>query len=402
MTYNLLDGTRVIEYGNMVSAPFCAKILGDLGAEVIKIEDPEGGDRSRRREPFLNDIPGSERSGLFLYHNMNKLGITLNLRTATGKKIFADLLRDANIFVENNLPQAAEALGITYSQVSEINPGIVMTSLTPFGQTGPYRHYKGGELIAAHTGGAGKVSTRETELSDPPIKMPANQYTTQAGLAAAAGTLGALYRQGLTGHGQYLDISEQDSVVQNMSVALLYLYYPKRIPSRSDRMNIAPYHILPCKDGYINMAFIQEGQWKRLLEVMGKPEWGESELFQNPVSRAEYWDGLRPLIVEWTMQYNKTEIFQLCQDNRVPVSPLNTGKDLLESRQMASRGFIVEVDHPETGKLKYPGTPYHFGVAPREEPRPAPLLGQHNEAIYCGRLGYSKRDLAKLKEAGII
>ena len=142
MFYKVLDGVKVIEYGNFISAPFCAKILADLGAEVIKIEDPCCGDDSRRQAPFLHDIPGLENSGLFQYLNMNKLGITLNPETATGKKIFSELLKSADVFVENNPPKKMKALGLSYKYVKQINPRMVMTSITPFGQTGPYKDYE--------------------------------------------------------------------------------------------------------------------------------------------------------------------------------------------------------------------------------------------------------------------
>ena len=145
MFYKVLDGVKIVEYGNLISGPFCAKILADLGAEVIKIEEPDHGDDARRQEPFLRDIPGIERSGLFQYLNMNKLGVTLDPETTTGKKIFSDLLNDADIFVENNPPKKMKKLGLAYKNIKQINPRIVMTSITPFGQTGPYRDYKGGE-----------------------------------------------------------------------------------------------------------------------------------------------------------------------------------------------------------------------------------------------------------------
>ena len=194
MFYKALDGAKVIEYGNFISGPFCTKILADLGAEVIKIEDPGCGDDSRRQEPFLKDTPGIENSGLFLYLNMNKLGVTLNLETATGKKIFSELLKNADVFVENNPPRRMKELGIGYQYVKEINRRIVMTSITPFGRTGPYKDYKGGELVNTHLGGVGYLSTREGDVSKEPLKYPAHLFSFQAGLSAAAATLGSIYR----------------------------------------------------------------------------------------------------------------------------------------------------------------------------------------------------------------
>ena len=182
MFYKVLDGVKVIEYGNLVSAPFCAKILADMGAEVIKIEAPCCGDDSRRMEPFLKDVPGLERSGLFQYLNMNKMGITLNPEITSGKKIFRELLKNADIFVENNPPGRMKELELSYDYVKFINPRMVMTSITPFGQTGPYKNYKGGELIIAHIGGIAYDSVREADISQEPIKAPAHLFSFQAGL----------------------------------------------------------------------------------------------------------------------------------------------------------------------------------------------------------------------------
>jgi len=251
MFYKALNGVKVLEFGNLISAPFCAKILGDLGAEVIKIEEPEIGDTSRKQEPFLKDIPGTERSGLYQYVNMNKLGITLNLETTTGKKIFGELLKTADIFVENNPPKRMKELGLDYKSVKEINPRIIMTSITPFGQTGPYKDYKGGELVATHLGGVGYLSTREGDASKEPLKYPAHLFSFQAGLCAAGATLGYLYGQKITGEGTQIDVSEQESVIQNVNASIARYSYTGQISRRTDVLDLAPHHILPCKDGYI-------------------------------------------------------------------------------------------------------------------------------------------------------
>jgi CoA:oxalate CoA-transferase len=165
MFYKVLDGVKIIEFGKFISAPFCAKILADLGAEVIKIEAPCCGDESRQHAPFLHDVPGPENSGLFQYLNMNKLGVTLNPETATGMKIFSELLRSADVFVENNPPKQMKKLKLSYTHLKKINPRLIMTSITPFGQTGPYRDYESCELVNAHIGGVGYISMREGDIS---------------------------------------------------------------------------------------------------------------------------------------------------------------------------------------------------------------------------------------------
>ena len=402
MFYKALNGVKVLEFGNLISAPFCAKILGDLGAEVIKIEEPEIGDTSRKQEPFLKDIPGTERSGLYQYVNMNKLGITLNLETTTGKKIFGELLKTADIFVENNPPKRMKELGLDYKSVKEINPRIIMTSITPFGQTGPYKDYKGGELVATHLGGVGYLSTREGDASKEPLKYPAHLFSFQAGLCAAGATLGYLYGQKITGEGTQIDVSEQESVIQNVNASIARYSYTGQISRRTDVLDLAPHHILPCKDGYIYASFVEEHQWRRFVEVMGHPDWADSELFANAQIRSQYWDALKPLMLEWTMEHTVEEIYRNSQEKGIPLGAVRNAAQVLEDKQMKAREFFVDIDRAKTGKLTFPVVPYRFSEIQREAPVAAPLLGQHNEEIYCKRMGYTRIDLDKLKEAGVI
>ncbi len=401
MFYNVLGDMKVVEYGNLISGPFCAKILADLGAEVIKVEKPRCGDESRNQEPFLNDIPGLERSGLFQYLNMNKRGITLNPEIATGNEIFKELLKSADIFVENNSPKIMKELKLSYRYVKQINPRIIMTSITPFGQTGPYKDYNGSELVTTHMGVVGNISTREADISDEPIKYPAHLFGFQAGLSAAAATFGAVYYQSISGHGTQIDLSEQESVIQNVNSQIAHYSYAKQIFSRTDVLDIAPAHILPCKDGYIYNAFVQEQQWRRFIDVMGHPDWADNELFKDANTRAQYWDALRPLLLEWTMQHTVEEIYRNSQEQGAPIGAVRTADQVFNDKQMATRAFFAEVEHAENGKLEYPGVPYRFSEIQCETPTAAPFLGQHNEEIY-GRMGYSKIEIIKLKEAGII
>ena len=402
MFYKILNGVTIVEYGTSVSAPFCAKILADLGAEVIKIEKPDCGDSTRRREPFLKSDPDLERGGLFLYLNMNKLGITLNPEIATGKKIFDELLKNANVFVENNPPKKMKELELSYKYVKQINPHIIMTSITPFGQTGPYKNYESCELLNAHMGGVGYISMRDGKISKEPIKLPANLFSFQAGLSAAVATLSSLFHQSAIGLGEQLDVSEQESVIQNLNAATARYSYGNQIISRTDVGAYAPVTVLPCKDGYISTAFVEEPEWRRFVEVMGHPEWADNELFKDFTTRAKYWDALRPLMLEWTMQHTAEEIYRRSQEKGVPLGPVRTANQILKDKQMAAREYFVEIERKNTGKLTYPGVPYRFSDIQQEEPTGAPLLGQHNKEIYCGRLGYTKRDLTKFMEAGII
>lgn len=402
MFYKVLDGVKVIEFGHLISGPFCAKILADLGAEVIKIEDPCG-DEARKQEPFLGGVAGLERSGLFLYLNMNKKVITLNPETETGRRIFTQLLSNADIFVENNSQKKMKHLKFTYTQVKKINPRIIMTSITPFGQTGPYKDYKGGELVMTEMGGVGFLSTRELDTSRAPIKYPAHLFSHQAGLSAAVATLGALLYHHGTNSGEQLDISEQECVIPDVMNPVYSYSYTKRIASRAGPLSVAPHHLLPCKDGYIHNGFVREEHWRKFVdEVMGHPAWADKEIFKDYQTRAKHWDELKPLILEWTMPRTVDEIYRTSQEHRIPIGAVYSPEQVLQDRQMAARGFFVEIDSHVTGNLKYPGVPYIFSDIPKEAPTAAPTLGQNNEEIYCTRLGYTKSDLVKMEEAGII
>jgi crotonobetainyl-CoA:carnitine CoA-transferase CaiB-like acyl-CoA transferase len=220
-------------------------------------------------------------------------------------------------------------------------------------------------------------------------------------LSAATATVGALFHQSVSGEGIQLDVSEQESIIQNMHSLFRY-YYDKQIVSRTDVLDRAPAHILPCKDGYIHHANMEESEWWRFVELMGNPEWAKNELFQDYTSRSQYWDALKPLILNWTMEHTIDEIYRGAQERGSAIGAVYTAGEMLKDRQMAERGFFVEVEHPELGKLTYPGVPYKLTDIPLEKPAAAPLLGQHNEEIYCNRLGFTKQDMIKLNETGVI
>jgi crotonobetainyl-CoA:carnitine CoA-transferase CaiB-like acyl-CoA transferase len=292
-------------------------------------------------------------------------------------------------------------LKLSYKQVKKINPHIVMTSITPFGQTGPYRDFESCELVSAHIGGVGYISMREGDISKEPIKLPAHLFSFQAGLSAAVATLSSIFRQSTTGLGEQLDVSEQESVIQNLNSSIARYSYAGQIMARTDAAGHAPFHILPCKDGFICAAFVEEAEWRRFVEVMGHPEWADNELFKDFALRAKYWDALKPLMVEWTMQFTEEEIYRRSQEKAVPLGAVRSAHQVLQDKQMAARQFFVEIER-DGSKLTFPGVPYRFSEIKMESPSAAPLLGQHNEEIYCGRLGYHKRDLAKFKEASVI
>lgn len=403
MTEKALAGLKVLEYAQFVSGPYCTKLLADLGAEVIKIETPGTGDETRRREPFLNDLPHPERSGLFFYLNTNKLGITLNLHTATGRKIFRELVRETDVLVEDNPPKVMKEMGLDYESLKSINPPLIMTSITPFGQTGPYKDYKAYYLNTYNGGGLAKIlsDVLPSELKQP-LKGAGYLGDYDCGLSAAVATMGAVYARLFTGEGQQIDISKQESLI-TLDRVEIGMYGNEGVSMMS---TVAIQGMLGglqrSKDGYVMLVMPMEHQWRGLVQLMGNPDWAQDERLGDEFFRAQHAQELNSRIGEWMGNYTKDEIFHRAQALSCPIGAVYTPEDLLSWEQLKAREFFVEAEHPEMGKVKFPSAPYRYSETPWRVARPAPLLGQHNEEIYCERLGYPRQELARMRGAGII
>jgi crotonobetainyl-CoA:carnitine CoA-transferase CaiB-like acyl-CoA transferase len=403
VTEQALSGLKVVEYGNFISAPYCTKLMADLGAEVIKVEEPGLGDESRRYGPFPGDIPHPERSGLFLYLNANKKGVTLNVKTPTGRDILKDLLKEADVFVENNPPRQMEDIGLDYATLREWNPRLVVTSITSFGQTGPYRDYKG---YALNTAGIGGQTVRTGEPGREPLAPALSQSNYQSGAMGATATIGALFARMSTGLGQQVDISEAEvwaTIHLGHGVHLGVFEGRKSIRAGHRTISVYPWAILPCKDGYMCLIAIQGYQWKRFLEAIGSPEWMTDTRFRDRITMSVmYADEADALVQVWLIDHTKDEIFELCRRDQITFAPVRDIDEVAGDLHFKERGYFVDIDRAHTGVLKYPGAPYELSETPWQLTCPAPLLGEHNKEIYCDRLGYSNNDLAKLRRGGII
>ncbi|MCP4753546.1 MAG: CoA transferase [Proteobacteria bacterium] len=403
MPEQALSGLRVIEFGDLVSAPYCGKLMADLGAEVIKIETPGIGDEARRRKPFAGEREGVERSGLFAYLNTNKFGITLDPKTQEGKTVFETLIREADILVENNLPKEMAALGLDYGSLEKINPRLIMTSITPFGQTGPYRDYKATELNLFHGGGHGMITTAVLEEPVPtPTKAGGRQAMFGAGLSGAVASLCGIFARENTGEGQQVDVSVQECLAGQYESAIQHWVFNENEMGGVSVPVIMPITPLPCKDGYVYLMCVQDHEYDNFVKIMGNPEWADNELFENRFTRAEYFDALVIFLAEWSEQYSKEEIFRIGQKGNVPVAPAYTPEEVVNLEHLNARAYFIDIDHPEIGRTRYPGAPYRFSETQWRIVRRAPLLGEHNEDILGGRLGYNQQDLEKMRMDGII
>jgi len=401
MTNRALDGLRVLEYCDMVAGPYCGKLLADLGAESVKIEQPLVGDRARHRGPFAGDEPHPEKSGLFLYLNTNKLGVTLDPTTPTGRRIFLQLVKDVDVLIEDHAPGRMPELGLAYDTLAAANPGLVMVSIAPFGQDGPYSGYNCYTLNLHH------VSAHSTQFFvarfDEPGREPvppggyAGEY--DSGLNAAIAVMGALFGRMLTGEGQYIDVSKMESLLGLERVDICRFADGDSIIARFG-MQIGG--LMECKDGFVILTMPQDHQWVGLVKAMGSPEWALNEEYATEMGRAKNHDDIQPRVEAWAMQFTKDEVYRICQENGVPLGPVRSTVEVFEWQQAQERGFFQEVEHPVAGKFHYPTAGYKLPATPWQAERAAPLLGQHNEEIYCSRLGYSLEDLARLRADGVI
>jgi crotonobetainyl-CoA:carnitine CoA-transferase CaiB-like acyl-CoA transferase len=384
----------------MVAAAYAAKLMADLGAEVIKVEEPDG-DAARRRGPYPGHIPHPEKSGLFLYLNTNKLGVTLNLQTSKGQGLLQRLIQDADLLIHNYSPARMPGLGLDYEALRRLNPRLVMTSISPFGQTGPNRDLQAHDLTMWAAGGIVYLSGASGRPDLPPLKAFGQQAGFQAGVNAAVGSLGALFGRLSNGRGQHVDVSVQECLVAVMENNYVSWPYSQSVASRLG-FRLIPQDVLQCRDGYIYVLAVEEHQWKNAVELMGNPEWAMADIFQDFASRSANWDALKPLLEDWLQDKSVQELYHAAQARRVPFAPVSTMGDLLNSAHLNARGFFAEITHPEAGTLRYPGAPYRFSATPWALRRPAPCLGQHNEEIYGGRFGLSQEELGELKAAGVI
>jgi len=397
-----LDGVKVVELCNMVAGPYCTKQLADFGAEVIKIENTEDGDQARRRGPYLNDDPDPEKSGLFLYLNTNKLGVTLNIETTKGKELFVELVKDVDILVEDNPPGVMDGLGLGYEVLKVLNPRLIMTSITAFGQHGPYKDFKSYPFNTFHSGAEGYVTPAgATDLDRPPLKVGHYIGEYEAGTHGALGTLIALYWQKASGKGQHIDISKQEALIHVNILDLVNYPVTGEVPSRTTLFR-AEGGVASCADGYVHLSVQEEVHWMKMAEFMGNPDWTDSDIYRKRDLRRQHASEVREHLMDWAKDYTKNDIYHDGQKRGIPIAACLTPGEIVNSEQLKHREFFSEIEHSVVGKTTYPKAGYKLSKTSWEGRRAAPLLGEHNEAIYHQRLGYDKQELVRLKTWGVI
>lgn len=405
--YRVLDLTD--EKGYM-----CGKILRGLGAEVIKVEPP-GGDGGRNIGPFFHDEPGPERSLYWLAFNLDKKGVTLNLEKPQGREIFRRLVKNTDFIIESFRPGYMESIGLGYEALARINPGLIMTSITPYGQSGPYRDYKVSDLICwAGTGYMWLCGS----LGKAPLRISIPQAYIHGGAEAAMGSMVAFWHRQMSGEGQQVDVSIRESVMWESLSAFASWDMNQMILQREGAFRVfGPYRIrylYPCKDGFVIFMLLGGHVGARGQRALA--QWMDREGMSSEFLRCFDWDTfdastyndeiarkLEPLFEAFLMTKSKEELFAGALEMQYLLAPINTVEDLLKNAHLALRDFWVEVDYPELGtRLAHPGAPFKCSKVSWRMERRAPHVGEHNREVYGGDLGLSEREITALRGEGVI
>ncbi|OAI38986.1 hypothetical protein AYO38_08540 [bacterium SCGC AG-212-C10] len=391
-----IDDITVLDLTEYVTGPYATKLLADYGANVIKVERP-GGDPCRRLGPFPGDEPHPERSGTFFYMNTNKRSVVLDLKQESGRQALARLAATADVVVESFRPGVLDRLGIGWEFFHSIREDLPLVSITNFGQTGPYRDYKGTDLVLyAYAGEMYSMGISERE----PVKMYGTAALVESGAAASTAIMAATMVGKLQGIGQHVDFAISDSHfsgVDRRHVSVVAFEF-------SGRRSVRPHQdarailsgIYPCLDGYVEMT--SSGvRWDRLQQMLGNPEWAADPKWRQPGAMAnadlkEEFDGW---FYPWLFDHTKREIWESAREARVLCAPLFTTEELAADKHFRNRGFFSRVQHAELGEFEIPGRPFIMHDSPWELRRPAPLLGEHTrEAL--GEAGYAGAELDAL------
>ena len=394
-----LTGYRVLDLGGPLSL-HCAKLLADMGADVIKVESPAG-DESRRVPPFKDDAPHPEKSLYFLHFNTNKRGITLDVEKPDGREILLELCKKADVLIETYRPSRAKELRLTYQELSAVNPALIVASITPFGQNGPWKDYKANDMAGI---ALGNLLYLAGEPGEPPLQPPGEIAYGMASTYGAFGIAVALYHRLDSGKGQHIDVSMHECAGHIAGYFIPNFGYTGEKPARASRKGEETdlYDPYQTKNGYARIFIIPVEQWRRLVDWMGKPASISGPEFEKMAFRRKHPEIVVGAIAEFCARHTKEELYEEGQKRRIAVTPINTAGEFIEMEQTKSRGLFVDMEHPVIGKYK------QFGVVPRlmETPgaiyRPAPLLGEHNEDVYVGDLGMNNDDLVALRAEGVI
>ncbi len=393
----MLSGFRVLEMGGHVSAPFCARLLADYGADVIKAEPPEG-DEARRMGPFVGDDPHPEKSIPFLYLNTNKRSVTLDPATTAGAKLLHDLLKDADVLVENYPPGEKPSPILEPGYLAEHYPTLIATSITPFGQTGPYRDFAATDIVTTAISG---LMYHSGDSDQEPLRNALNQSFYVAGINAAVATTAALFQRMSTGRGQAIDVSTVECLASHLVQAVPYYSYMGAIKGRRPVRGSGFEELMPARDGYVIPSVQGSQPWSTVADLIGVEELHD-ERFASGSGRIEYGEEIYDLLIEGLAQWDRKALHQASGERRLVFGMAQDAGDLNDCPHLREREFFRTVSHPVAPEIDYPGMGPRLSGMQYDVRRPAPLAGQHNREIYGDELGCSADELAQMRTLGAI
>ena len=393
-----LEGVRVLDFSRMYAGPFCTMLLAELGAEVIKVELPEGGDAVRTLPPRTEGL----ESYLFVILNRGKQSITLNLDSEVGQSICRELVSKCDVLVENFTPGVMDGFGLSYEKLKADNPGLVYASVSGFGHTGPYHSQVAYDTIIQSMGGLISVTGHP---DSPPTKVGPAIADFLGGTYAVIAILAALNCKSRTNKGQFIDISMQDCIwlitaIQFLPNYLLTGQEPQRLGNR--QIEVTPFNIYPAKDGYVVIATVTVDQWQRFLQVIGREEFRDVPQYTSQFDRIKHVDEIDVMVEEWTRHRTVDGIISELRAADLPCAPVPTFGEVAKDPQLASRSMQVEVEQLISGRLLVPGSVFKLSETPGDAAQPAPLLGQNNYEVYSELLGYGPGRIERLQSEGII
>ena len=399
-----LKDIRVVDISRALAGPYCCMMLGDFGADVIKVELPERGDESRNwGPPFVGEsneaYPGE--STYFMAINRNKRSITVNLKSNEGQEIIKRIAGKSDVLVENYRTGALEKMGLGYEDLRALNPRLIYCSISGYGRSGPYADRPGYDFIIQAEGGIMGVTGPE---GGPPYRVGISIIDITTGMYAATAVLAALHARELSGEGQLIDISLLDTSVALLSnVASNYLVGGVE-PSRMGNAHpsIAPYEVFRARDRWFTLGAANARQWDRLCEMIGQPGLKDDPRFMTNKDRVTHRAALAKILNDAFSKHDASEWLDKLREADIPSGPINTIQDVFSHPQANARGFEVEADHPTAGRVCLPGFPYKMSQTPAEMHRHPPLLGEHTEEVLTGLLGYSAEEVALLKERKVV
>ncbi len=397
-----LDDVTVLDLTHYITGPYATKLLADYGAKVIKVERP-GGDPARGLGPFRGGEEHPERSGTFFYLNTNKRSVVLDLRRDGACEVFGRLLDRADVVVENFRPGALDALGVGWEFIHARRPDLPLVSISNFGQEGPYRDYKGSELVLF--GFAGELYSMGVAEREP-VKMYGTAALVESGAAAAAAIMAALMVGREQSVGQHVDFSIADShlcgVDRRHATTIAYEFSGRKTLRHAGSAMGAGVGVYPCADGYVEFTGAQRFL-DRLADMMGNPHWFDDPKWREPTALADpaLINEFNTHLYAWLMERTRREVWAEARRARVVCGPLFSVRELFEDPHFRERGFWQEVSHAELGAFELPGRPFIMNDSPWALRRPAPLLGEHTAEV-LREVGYADEDVRALAEAGVV